>query len=39
VQEWARELRNFLKRIQGRPREIVAYGASWKLLFGEEIVG
>jgi len=32
-------LRNFLDRIPGRAREIVAYGASWKLLFGEEIVG
>ena len=38
VEDWNRNLRNFLGRIPGRAREIVAYGASWKLLFGEDIV-
>jgi hypothetical protein len=38
VDEWNRNLRHFLGFIPGRAREIVAYGASWKLLFGEEIV-
>ena len=39
VEEWNRNLRRFLGFVPGRAREIVAYGASWKLLFGEEIVG
>jgi hypothetical protein len=38
VQDSTRSLRGFLTRIPGRARDIVAYGASWKLLFGEEIV-
>lgn len=38
VEEWAKGLRRFLDRIPGKARAIVAYGAAWKLLFGEAIV-
>jgi hypothetical protein len=37
VEEWTRTLRNFLSKVPDRARPIVAYGAAWKLLFGEEI--
>ena len=35
---WSANLRRFLDTIPGKARRIVAYGAAWKLLFGEEIV-
>lgn len=37
VEEWSRHLRDFLDRVPERVRHIVAYGAAWKLLFGEDI--
>ena len=37
LEEWTGNLHRFLSRLPSRTREIVAYRASWKLLFGEEI--
>lgn len=37
VEEWTRTLRQFLDTLAPQVREIVAYRAAWKLLFGEEI--
>ena len=38
LEEWVRGLRDFLERVPDKVRPIVAYGAGWKLLFGEDIV-
>jgi predicted TIM-barrel fold metal-dependent hydrolase len=38
LDEWSINLRHFLDTIPGKARQIVACGAAWKLLFGEEIV-
>lgn len=38
LDDWSGNLRRFLDTIPGKARKIVAYGAAWKLLFGEEIV-
>ena len=37
LDEWARNLRYFLDRLPRPAREIVAFRAAWKLLYGEEI--
>jgi hypothetical protein len=37
IEEWTRNLREFLGTLPASVRDIVAYKASWKLLFGEEI--
>ncbi len=36
LEEWSANLRRFLGKIPDGAREIVAYRASWKLLFGED---
>ncbi len=38
LEEWVRNHRYFLDRVPDKARAIVAYGAAWKLLFGENIV-
>lgn len=38
LEEWVRGLRDFLDRVPAPARAIVAYGAGWKLLFGENIL-
>jgi len=35
VEEWTRTLRDFLQTLPADTREIVAYKAAWRLLFGE----
>jgi hypothetical protein len=37
IEEWTRNLRNFLGTLPSHVREIVAYKSAWKLLFHEEI--
>ena len=37
VEEWSRNLRNFLETLPQPVREIVAYKSAWKLLFNEEL--
>lgn len=37
VEEWTRTLRRFLGTLPQTVREIVAYKATWKLLFGEQL--
>jgi hypothetical protein len=37
LEEWARGLRDFLNTLPAPSREIVAYKASWKLLFNETL--
>ena len=37
VEEWSRNLRQFLEALPPDTREIVAYKAAWKLLFNEVI--
>ena len=37
VEEWTRTLRSFLETLPPQTREIVAYKAGWKLLFGEQL--
>lgn len=37
VEEWSRNLRQFLEALPPEAREIVAYKAAWKLLFNEVI--
>lgn len=39
LEQWTANLRRFLDRLPAGTREIVAYKAAWKLLFGETIDG
>lgn len=37
IEEWTRNLRQFLNQLPQPTQEIVAYKSAWKLLFGEEL--